>query len=271
MKKIIILKTTLVSGLLLLCSCSAVNQGIAILRTPKNFVDIGNQIRIESKNDELFGKDVGDIEPYLIDSVEKKTFHKFVKMPLVYICNTNKSFCKYSGARYPGPRARVTPKGLFISPRLKSSKDWKDILYHELCHVILLQHTKVLCYVKIPIWFHEGLATLISNGGGSGNVTDSASIIGILNGNHFNPVQSENVLLPKSFSKDNIPPWTEYRQSMLFVKFIKEINENKFKMLLDSIFNKNSFPKSIEISYDRSISELWKNFVEKLKSNRSWN
>jgi len=258
-----------VFGLSFYCSCSTVNEEIAALKTPRNFIDLGNYIQIESNSDEQFGRNIQNVLPDLIDSIEKKELHKFLELPNIYVCSTNKSFCRYSGAKFPGPRAKVTPKGLFVSPRLKGAKDWREIVYHELSHVILLQYLGIYHYIQIPIWFNEGLATYISNGGGSGNITDSAATFEILKGNHFHPVASENMLFPKSFSNDNIPPWMEYRQSMLFVKFMKEGQEKEFESFLNAVFNKKSFSKSIGNSYRVNNSELWNKFLEKLKSNKN--
>lgn len=255
-----------VFGLIFFCSCSVINQGMAILRTPRNFIAIGNRVYVENNSDEQFGRDLQNVLPRLIDSVEKKELHKFIELPDIYVCSTNKSFCKYAGSKYPGPRARVTPKGLFISPRLKGSKNWNEIVYHELSHVVLLQYTGTYRYINIPVWFHEGLATYISNGGGSGDITDSAATLEILKGNHFYPAANENILFPKSFTNDKIPPWMHYRQSMLFVEFIKEGKEKEFENLLNAIFRKNSFSKSIEVSYGVTLSVLWNGFLEKLRS-----
>jgi hypothetical protein len=263
-----LLTELLVFGTIIFCSCSAINQGAAILRTPKNFIDTGDRVYIENKSDEQFGRDLKQVLPQLMDSVEKKELHKFIRSPDIYVCNSNKSFCKYAGSKYPGPRAKVTPKGLFISPRLKGSKDWNEIVYHELSHVILLQYAGIYHYISMPVWFHEGLATYISNGGGSGDVTDSAAIFNILKGNHFYPVANENILFPKSFSNDKIQPWMQYRQSMLFVKFMKEGKEKEFEKLLNALFNKESFPKSFEAAYGVSVAGLWNEFFEKLKSDK---
>ena len=68
-------------GLSFCCSCSAIKEGVAILRTPKKFIDIGNHVQLESKNDEQFGKDLEDVLPSLMDSVEKKEQHKFIDPP----------------------------------------------------------------------------------------------------------------------------------------------------------------------------------------------
>jgi hypothetical protein len=256
-------------GIVFFCSCSAINQGFAILRTPKDFIDLDNSVRIENNIDVQFGKDIHNVLPNLIDSIEMKEHHKFMCLPSIYVCNSNKSFCKYSGANFPGPRAKVTPKGLFISPRLKDSKDWYNIIYHELSHVILLQNLGTYHYLWIPVWFHEGLATYVSNGGGSGDVTDSTAILDILQGNHFDPVAKENTLFPKSFSNKKIRPWMQYRQAMLFVKFLKEGKEKEFDNLLNSIFKKNSFSKSIEFSYGLKLSVLWDNFIDNLQKTKN--
>jgi hypothetical protein len=246
-----------------LLSCSAFRQSAAIIRTPSGFAQIGN-VQVENPADAQFAGEVSDILPNLIDSVEAKLGHKIKNMPNIYVCTSNKSFCKYAGAKYPGPRAKVTPKGFFISPRLNGAKDRNEIIYHELSHVVLLQNLGVYHYIRIPVWFHEGLATYISNGGGSGNITDNAAIEEILKGNHFHPVSHENVLFPKSFSNDKLVPWMEYRQSMLFVKFLKEGKEREFEILLNAIFEKETFAKAIKISYGMSVSELWKKFIDKL-------
>jgi hypothetical protein len=263
MKKKYLLLFVLPYIVLLFSSCTAIRQGLAFLRTPSRFTLINNNVRVENKTDSLFAKNISDIIPHLIDSVEAKHFHKFINTPTVYVCNTNKSFCKYTGSKYPGPRAYANINGVFISPRLKNSKDWREIIYHELSHVILFQYLGIYHYITIPVWFHEGLATYISNGGGSGDVTDSAAIFEILKGNHFYPVARENVLFPKSFSNDKIPAWMKYRQAMLFVKFLKEGKEKEFEKLLTAIFNKGSFPKSIEMSYGEKVSELWDEFLKK--------
>jgi hypothetical protein len=254
--------------LLSIFSCAALKHGIAFLKTPNNFALVGNNVKVENKNDEQFAEKVSQVYLQLIDSVEIKHFHKFICPPVAYVFNTKQSFCKYTGSKYPGPRAYAN-KAIFISPRLKDSKDWNEIIYHELTHVILFQHLGLYHYIIIPIWFHEGLATLFSNGGGSGDVSDSAAIREILNGDHFYPVACENPIFPKSFSNKNGRPWMQYRQSMLFVKFLKEGKEKKFGSLLNSIYSKQSFSKSIKTSYGMTVSELWDEFLKELRENRN--
>ena len=61
----------------------------------------------------------------------------------------------------------------------------------------------------------------------------------------------------------------EYRQAMLFVKFLKEGKEKEFDKLLNNLFEKNSFSKSIEISYGINVSDLWNKFIKDLKKDKT--
>jgi hypothetical protein len=259
MKKTILLLFVLIIFHLIVSSCGVIRTGIALSRSPNNYTKIGKYVQIENKSDERFGNEICNVLPHLIDSVENKLLHKFVNPPIIYVCNSNQSFCKYSGSKYPGPRARALADKVFISPRLNGSKDWNEIVYHELSHALLYQCIVAYHYIKIPVWFHEGLATYISNGGGSGNITDNMAILDILKGNHF---------YPKSFNNNTIPAWMKYRQAMLFVKFMKEGKEKEFEKLLTAIFNKKSFSKSIETSYGMKVSKLWIEFIDKLKKDK---
>ncbi|MBN2727767.1 MAG: hypothetical protein JXR53_00930 [Bacteroidales bacterium] len=252
-----------VSVTLCMFSCSAIKEGIASSRNPKGFVSYNANIQIESKNDEQFAGEIQKIYPKLIDSIENKLNSKFKSTPVVFICSTNESFCKCTGAKFPGPRAKVTAQGIFISPRLHGSIDWFDIFYHELVHSIMFQKLGSHSYYTIPIWFHEGLATFVSNGGGSGNITDSIAINEILKGNHFYPHAS---FIRSYLSKPKLAPWIEYRQYMLFVKFLNNNSKPEFDKLIQSILEKKHFSKSITDAYGKNIHTLWSLFLENLKA-----
>jgi hypothetical protein len=257
--------TKLFSVLIIFSSCSAIRQGVALIRTPDRLIALNDTVHYENHKDSVFARQVTNALHVLIDSVEFKHYCSFTGQPKVYICNTIESFCKYTGSKYPGPRALTAPKGIYISPRLKGSSDWFDIVYHELSHSIMMQQLGIYRYRKLPVWFQEGLATYISNGGGSGNVTDSAAIFSLLQGQHFNPVARENVFSPNSFKNNEIGAWMLYRQSMLFVTFLAKRNEGLFEEVMRSIIKKESFSKAVEKVYGMNVAALWNNFVEGLR------
>jgi len=261
MKNNLYLKIVCGCVFLFLVSCSAVKEGIAAYSAPKGFSRFEGNIWIENDNNKKFAREIQPILPGLEDSIEAKQFHQFKSAPVIYLCSTNESFCKYSGSKYPGPRAKVTPNGLFVSPRLQGSRDWQKIIYHELSHVLMFQHLGKYRYFTTPLWFHEGLATYASNGGGTGDVTDSLAIAEILKGNSFYPHDN---FIRSYFAKNELAPWLAYRQYMLFVEFLKNGREPEFEKMLNSVFAKKSFSRSVKSAYNKDVSELWAEFLKNL-------
>lgn len=251
-----------------LSSCAPSRQGLAYLRPLNKFASAAANVFVEEPSDSAFAKEIGSVLALYSDSVELKHQSKFLAPARTYLCHTTQSFCSHTGSKSPGPRAFVSPKGMFISPRLKDTPDWQAIVYHEMSHIILFQHLGIFRYRKTPVWFTEGLATYISNGGGSGNVTDQAAWDSLHQGKHFEPVDEEPLLFPKSFSNDNIGAWVQYRQAMLFVAFLHDHNEQAYVKLLNSVFAKKPFPKAVQEAYGMKVAELWNIFMEQEKHKR---
>lgn len=245
-------------------SCSATKQGRALIRTPEKFISLNDYVYVENSNDSAFARLINNAVHVLIDSVELKHYCRFIDPPKVYLCSTLEAFCKCTGSKHPGPRAFTSPKGIFISPRLKGSSDWFDIVYHELSHGIMFQHLGIYRYRKIPVWFQEGLATFISNGGGSGNITDSAAIFELLHGSRFNPVARESIFIPKSFKNTSAEAWMLYRQSMLFVAFLVKGKEQAFEELMRQVIKKEFFSKAIKNAYKVKLTVLWDAFIKEI-------
>jgi hypothetical protein len=250
--------------LIIINSCTPIHQIIALSRSTNKFHLLANNVYIENKADIVLGNQIQPVVPLLIDSVENKLSLKYYSCPGVFICHTIKSFCQYTGSKYPGPRACV-PNNFFISPRLADSPDWKEIVYHELVHSIFKQHLGVYKYQKVPVWFNEGLATLISNGGGTGDITDDTARSLILEGKQFSPVEHENFIFPSSFENQDISLWIQYRQAMLFVSFLREKDTIMFHRLIKDISQGIEFKNAISVAYDQSVPDLWNLFINKIK------
>ena len=243
-------------------SCTTLRQRFSPLKTPDNFTQIDQNIYVENKYDKVFAE---GLLTELIDSVQSKYLHKFINPPIFYICNNEETFYKYTGLKSPGPGAFATPKGVIISPKLKESVHWYATLYHELSNALLLQYTGGSDYPRIPVWFNEGFISYISNGGGTGDVTEGAAIVGIRSGNHFSPIDGENSQFQeKSKDKKNNTGLYNY-QAMLFVKFLKKENERGFEDLLNSIFNKEPFLEGFKSAYKEDLSVLWTKFLDNKK------
>jgi hypothetical protein len=261
MKRLLILPAFAL--LLLLVSCAPLRRVGAYFRSTDEFHPVGGNVCVEELVDADFALQIQSKVPIFVDSVQTKLGLKFTEPVCLYLCHSIDSFCAHTGSKKPGPRASMLKK-LFISPRLKGTPDWESIIYHELVHLVLRQHMSLYNYQAIPVWFHEGLATLTSNGGGSGDVTDSVAVQTIIDGKHFDPVEKENFLQLRSFERNDVSIWTQYRQSMLFVRFIKGKDSARFQNLINELVSGVSFAKAIRHVYNTDTPTLWTEFTSQL-------
>lgn len=99
----------------------------------------------------------------------------FRSPPRIYVCATDACFTRL--VKTPGVTAAVVADNrLILSPRLFGPEATRlpGILVHELSHVHLGQWLGH--YTPwVPVWFHEGLATLAAEGGGADTVSDGAT------------------------------------------------------------------------------------------------
>jgi hypothetical protein len=249
-------------------SCAPIRQVAAFYRSTDSFHPVGDNVSVEELEDAAFGLKIQAIIPQYADSVQRKLGVRFTRPVDVYLCHTTQSFCRYAGSKSPGPRAKVLKK-VFISPRLEGTSDWKSIVYHELVHLLLMQHLGVYKYQKIPVWFHEGLATMIANGGGSGDVSDSLAINCITTGKHFSPVDKENFLCLRSFENREISMWTHYRQAELFVEFMQRSDSLAFTTFEKELISGTVFRVAVQDAYHENVSGLWNNFVDNINEHRA--
>lgn len=109
-----------------------------------------------------------------ISRVERLHGLPFRSPPTVYVCATEACFTRL--VRTPGLIAAVVADNrLVLSPRLHGREAHRlpGILTHELSHLHLGQ--RLGHYTPwIPVWLHEGLATLAAGGAGAEAASDAA-------------------------------------------------------------------------------------------------
>ena len=143
----------------------------------------------------------------------------------------------------------------------------KAILTHELSHLHLQQQLGVYHYdANMPAWFQEGLAVLVSGGGGAETVSGVEAGTAILEGRHFTPEAKGSFFFHKSAKSYGLEPHMFYRQASLFVKYLRDMSEIRFGVFLLAIEDGMDFDKSFRAVYGMSIDEVWKGFVIDLRN-----
>ena len=215
---------------------------------------------------ELFAGKVAEALPHAIETVEDEEAGQFTKSIRIYVCATPESFWKMTGRTV---KAITYRDSVFLSPRLmEQPESISGYLTHELSHLMMLQHMGLYRFVTMPSWFSEGLAVCVSNGAGVENVPEIEATEAILAGKHFEPYDNGSVIdivFPKYGSHWGLKPHMFYRQSMLFVSFMKKHDEQAFKNLLQGLQNRQSFSKSYQHAYKMSILQMWELFIKQLR------
>ncbi|MCP3931940.1 MAG: hypothetical protein GY705_22930 [Bacteroidetes bacterium] len=155
---------------------------------------------------------------------------------------------------------------IFLSASLREQPERIPTLTtHELSHLHLIQRIGASKTVRnIPSWFSEGLAVAVSNGGGAENVNEIDAAHAILNGLCFHPDSTGSILFPKTASSFSLKPHMFYRQSAMFVQFLREYDTEKFQNFLQTLQKGEKFKYACHVSFEKDINDFWEAFKEKL-------
>lgn len=263
-KKHIISSLFFVVTLLSIAGCSFVQQSLAALKSTDHFIpsEKDNRILFEPSAENYANK-VSLLLPSAIQQIEEKQYHCFTEPVRVYVCASRESYKKYYGADV---RAGVLTK-LFLSPRIFDSGDEiaKKYLTHELSHLHLQQRLGIYKMNKLPMWFKEGLATYVSSGGGAHLSTEKQAIKLMRAGKHFIPNLADGFIFKKTPSDFSLEPQMFYRQSMMFINYLAEMNKPGFQKLLLSVESGEYFPTALQAAYSKQLEELWSEFLKEVK------
>jgi len=250
----------IVCFLLASSGCSVTRTAISSLRSTDHFVPLETDKRVlYEPSAEAFAEQMAELLPQAIEQVESGHYRPFVKPVAIHVCASQESYEKLTGLKAP---ASVTLKGVFFSPRLvEEQRPLLLYLAHELSHLHLEQQIGKWKFARLPGWFKEGLATYVSGGGGAQNVSESEAIEAIKAGKHFEPHEKGNIFFRKYGHHWGLTPQMFYRQCMMFVVYLKNIDEQKYRSFLLCIQDGAGFSESFHDAFDVSLAEIWNEFL----------
>lgn len=199
-------------------------------------------------------------------AVEHALHANFKKPVEVYVCASQESFNEYvflsknvRGAVYWGK--------LFLSPGAFSRGSAQRLTTHELTHYLFYTHLGEKAHIEgIPLWFREGVAEFVANGGGDytagkevldlmSNKEREAYLSGKLNFWFF----TQNAV--DAVTKDGVVNWLLYRVGALFVHFIHDSSPQQFDKLIKSLLSGIEFSEALQKSYGKDTESLLKEFT----------
>lgn len=225
-----------------LAGCALMVSDPRALRPMEGFSALQEDPRVlVEEGAEEYGQRVSQLLDKAVAKVEAAHHLPFVETPKIYVCGTEACFNRYvytpklSGAVIPDNR-------LVLSPNLFDRESWRlnKLLVHELSHLHLGQRVGHYHY-NIPIWFHEGWASLVADGGGAEFATDEQAREAAGSGKRIGLTQRD---LPENRHKAGsfgLDIHVFYRQAMLLVKDLRQRDPQLFRELVLAVQDNQDF------------------------------
>jgi hypothetical protein len=160
---------------------------------------------------------------------------------------------------------------VMLSPALFSRQRQRlpALLTHELSHAHLGGWMSQLGVWRLPQWFKEGLAVMVSGGGGAEGVSESQARDAIRRGDHIALVTPNSLLnlgVIRNVQSPEIPGTSfrtlmAYRQAGMFVAFLHDTDPAGFARMMAAILEDRSFAEAVTMGYGTDLQSLWLRFA----------
>jgi hypothetical protein len=221
---------------------------------------------------EDYAREVSALLPAAIARIEAVHGRLFVRPVTVGVYSTAEA---YAAANVLGssPSVGVTCFGrVNLSPELDRRQHWRlpAILTHELSHAHI-QGWIGIAEIRLPNWFKEGLAVMVSGGGGAEFVGEAEARTAIGRGETIviDDTQSLSTLLAGiRYEREPAGPTPShrivmaYRQAGMFVSYLHDIDPPGFARMMNAILDGRSFAEAVDAGYRQDVHVLWQKFAQ---------
>jgi hypothetical protein len=159
-----------------------------------------------------------------------------------------------------------------LSPDLYSRQRQRlpAILIHELSHAHMQGWISANAYIHLPNWFKEGLAVMVSEGGGAEFVSEQEARAAIEHGEHIaiDDTGSLRTLVDVQFERAPLRATPShlillaYRQAGLFVTYLRDCDRAAFARMMNAILDGRPFMEAVGIGYHENVHSLWQKFTQ---------
>lgn len=224
---------------------------------PDGFTPLARDARVWHEATAVaYAEDVADLLDPAVNAVEALHGLPFVRPPRLFVCATQTCFKKMVSV--PGYTAAVLPgEILVLSPRLDLEEHERlpGILAHELSHLHLGQRLGHYT-ATLPVWFHEGLASLVANGGGAEFSSDEDACNAWDSGRKIDFARLDSPAKRYQASDYKMSIHQFYRQAWRFLEYLQHRDPTGFTRMLRDIQAGKSFTTAVTDTYHTSLERL---------------
>jgi hypothetical protein len=262
----------LVALLATLQGCALTVSHPRALRPLDSFVPLASDSRVwVEPGHEAFGARVAEALPQAIAAVEAAHYLPFLRPPRVFVCGSDACFKRH--VLTPKLSAAVVPDNrLILSPNLDGREKHRlpALLTHELAHLHLGQRIGHY-HSTLPVWFHEGWASLTADGGGADYTTDAKVFEAIRAGKRVNLDARDTPDKRHRAAASQLGIYEFYRQSMLLVGWLKAQDEARFRALVLAVQDNTDFEIAFWNIYGQAPATRLAGFFEGVQSDPVFN
>lgn len=220
---------------------------------------------------EAYAREISALLPAAIARIEAAHGRAFPHPVIVGAYTTPEA---YAAANVLGsrPSVGVTSFGrVNLSPELDRRQHWRlpAILTHELSHAHI-QGWISMADIRLPNWFKEGLAVMVSGGGGAEFVGEAEARTAIGRGETIviDDAQSLSTLLA-GIRYEREPAGATpshrivmaYRQAGMFVSYLHDTDPPGFARMMHAVLDGRPFAEAVDAGYHQDVHVLWQEFA----------
>jgi hypothetical protein len=222
---------------------------------------------------EDFASDVAALLPEAITMVETVHGRHFVHPVTVGAYATPEAYAAANGLGSDVPMGVTFAGRVNLSPKLfwPQHKRLPAILTHELSHAHIQSWIGVNAYLRLPNWFKEGLAVVVSGGGGAELVGEDEARVAIQSGEQIaiddagslqNLADIRFDRAPAKTSPSWYPVVLAYRQAGMFVNYLRDSDGPAFDRMMSAILDGRVFAEAVDVGYHDDVRSLWQQFIK---------
>lgn len=245
----------------------------AVFHDPHDLPALAQDPRVRyDAHAEGYAARIARLLPAAMARVEATHGRPFGKPFVVAAYLDDEAYAAANGVGSLQPRGVTFFDRIAMSPTVwREEPDWlAAYLAHELSHEHLHSHLSALEYIRIPVWFVEGIAVVASDGGGAQRVSPQEAKAEIAAGKFIETPDEASLFAniglkapPSRVEGDDVRlrMHMAYRQAGLFVAFLREHNPRAFKGLMHRLLDGEAFKSAFETSYGESLATLRARFI----------
>lgn len=226
-------------------------------QAPQGFASLPNDARVWHEPDGLaYAHEVAGLLDEAVTRVETVHGLPFLRPPRVFVCRTAPCFrALVSGQGYIA--AVLHGEVLVLSPKLELEENERlpHILVHELSHLHLGQRLGHYT-ADLPVWFHEGLASLAADGGGAEFSSDEEACAAWDAGRRVDFAQLDSPGKRHRAADFKVSVHQFYRQSWRFLQYLRRRDASAFAGMLREVQAGIPFTRAVANAYNAGLERL---------------